>query len=88
MIVGQGTLSVPSMPRINKVMMVVGLKANLLSVGQICDSDYNVTFQKNTCNVLNKTGDCIMTSDRYSNKCYLVRIGKGSQSPSLCLIIK
>ena len=61
------------------------LKANLLSIIQICDNGLNVLFTKYECEILNGGGDCmcigVKTADNYygttpsiSNKCFSAKI--------------
>lgn len=33
-------------PSIDKILVVDGLKHNLLSISQLCDNEYNVIFEK------------------------------------------
>ena len=47
-VLGRGTLNVDSFSRFKNVLHVVGLKANLISISQICNLNLNVNFdQKN-----------------------------------------
>ena len=41
------------------VWYVDGLKANLLSISQICDNGLNVLFTKYECEILDGGGDCM-----------------------------
>ncbi|GKA50859.1 hypothetical protein Tco_0744055 [Tanacetum coccineum] len=52
---------------INKVYYVEGLNQNLLSVGQFCDADLEVAFQKSTCFVRDLQGNDLLTDNRGSN---------------------
>ena len=63
------------------------LKANLLSIIQICDNRLNVLFTKYECEILNGGGDCmcigVKTADNcygitpsISNKCFSVKINQ------------
>ena len=66
---------------------VDGLKANLLSISQICDNGLNVLFTKYECEILDGGGDCmcigVRTADNYygitpsiSNKCFSAKINQ------------
>ena len=46
MITCVGKVCVPPYPYIDNVLLVKGLKHNLLRISQLCDSGYNVTFNK------------------------------------------
>ena len=69
------------------VWYVDGLKANLLSINQICDNGLHVLFTKYECEILDDGGDCICVGIRtadncngitpsISHKCYNVNINK------------
>ena len=46
------------------------LKANLLSINQICDNGLNVLFTKYECVILNDGGNYICVGIRTANNCY------------------
>nr|GEZ83320.1 integrase, catalytic region, zinc finger, CCHC-type, peptidase aspartic, catalytic [Tanacetum cinerariifolium] len=46
---------------INRVYYVEGLNHNLFSVGQFCDADLEVSFQKSTCFVRDLQGNDLLT---------------------------
>ena len=43
-ILGRGTIALKGNAKAQEVLYVDGLKHDLLSVGQICDSNHNITF--------------------------------------------
>ena len=43
-IIDKGTVALKGRVKAQNVLYVQGLKHDLLSVGQICDSDYNIVF--------------------------------------------
>ena len=53
-IVGVGDIKIGSSPLIENVVLVEGLKHNLLSNSQICDKDFKVVFYDFTCDILDK----------------------------------
>ncbi|XP_057775493.1 uncharacterized protein LOC130994468 [Salvia miltiorrhiza] len=70
-VVGTGTLNVPGMPKLKNVMLVEGLKANLISISQLCDEQMTVIFDKDKCIV--KDGDKeYISGKRSSDNCYIV----------------
>ncbi|XP_057790804.1 uncharacterized protein LOC131007909 [Salvia miltiorrhiza] len=70
-VVGTGTLNVPGMPKLKNVMLVEGLKANLISISQLCDEQMTVIFDKDKCIV--KDGDEeYISGKRSSDNCYIV----------------
>ena len=58
---------------INDVFLVDGLKFNLLSVSQLCDSGNKVIFDKDKCTVQDeKTREVVITASRSNNVYSLV----------------
>ena len=53
-IIGIGNIQIGSSPLIENIVLVEGLKHNLLSIGQLCDKDFKVVFDDYTCNILCK----------------------------------
>lgn len=51
-------------PKLDGVPYVDRLKANLLSISQICDNQHRVNFSQNKCQVINKDGKVIITRHR------------------------
>ena len=48
-ILGKGSVGNPSSTTISDVLLVDGLKHNLISISQLCDKGYNVSFSKEFC---------------------------------------
>lgn len=71
-ITGVGTLNVAGLPKLKKVLLVNGLHENLISISQLCDQNWNVSFTKDNCNVLDNQKQCIMEGKRSSNNCYVL----------------
>ena len=72
MVIGSGLLKDPSMPELENVLLVDGLKVNLISISQLCDQNLFVKFTKNKYSVLDNTNSCVM-EDRISlDNCYLL----------------
>nr|GEY83188.1 integrase, catalytic region, zinc finger, CCHC-type, peptidase aspartic, catalytic [Tanacetum cinerariifolium] len=53
---------------INRVYYIEGLNHNLFSVGQFCDADLEVAFQKSTCFVRDLQGNDLLTGTSSVNK--------------------
>ncbi|XP_057785954.1 uncharacterized protein LOC131003485 [Salvia miltiorrhiza] len=70
-VVGTSTLNVPGMPKLKNVMLVEGLKANLISISQLCDEQMTVVFDKDKCIVKNGENEYI-SGKRSSDNCYIV----------------
>ena len=80
-------MDIPGLPIFEDVWYVDGLKANLLSISQICDNGLNVLFTKYECEILDGAGDCmcigVRTANNYygitqsiSNKCFSATINQ------------
>ena len=53
-------MNVDGLPRLKNVLHDEGLKANLMSISQLCDQKLNVKFTKNSYKVLNKSRDVVL----------------------------
>ncbi|XP_019157957.1 PREDICTED: uncharacterized protein LOC109154680 [Ipomoea nil] len=53
-IVGKGILNVPGLPHLDEVLLVNGLRANLISISQPCDQNWNACFNRDCCSVRDK----------------------------------
>ena len=56
---GIRTMDILGLQVFEDVWYVDGLKANLLSISQICDNKLNVLFTKYECEILDRGGDCM-----------------------------
>ncbi|KAA0068135.1 gag-pol polyprotein [Cucumis melo var. makuwa] len=52
-IIGKGTIDQPGLPYILNVKLGKGLSANLISISDLCDQGYSISFSKDRCNVMN-----------------------------------
>ena len=55
-ILGKGTIDILRLPLLTDVLYIKGLKANLLSITQICDENFLVQFSKKGCLILSEEG--------------------------------
>ena len=53
-VLGKRAIEVPGLPQSKDVLYIKGLKANLLSITQICDEDFLVQFSKKGCIIINE----------------------------------
>ena len=61
-IIGIGNIKIGASPLIENVVLVDGLKHNLLSISQLCDRGHKVVFDDSSCKIFDcKTNDCILT---------------------------
>ena len=67
-ILGKGSKGNPSTITISNVMLVEGLRHSLLSISQLCDNGYKVTFAKDCCIIAhNEKKDCVFKGLRDNN---------------------
>ena len=66
------SLNVPSLPKLRDVLLVDEIKANLISISQLCDQDLFVRFTKDKCIVLDQEYQHIMERNRSLDNCYLL----------------
>ncbi|XP_022891620.1 uncharacterized protein LOC111406424 [Olea europaea var. sylvestris] len=69
-ILGKGTVQMYGLPVISNVLYVEGLKLNLLSISQICDDDFEVSFVQKRCTVYDSSGGVVLEGVRTSDNCY------------------
>ncbi|KAL0715908.1 hypothetical protein Bca4012_065230 [Brassica carinata] len=68
---GKGTTCDSEVPRLVNVYFVKGLKANLISVSQLCDDGLTVVFTAVDCRAINQYGVTILQGIRSGNNCYM-----------------
>ncbi|CAM8904970.1 unnamed protein product [Rhodiola kirilowii] len=83
-VIGCGTLKVSDLPVLKDTLLVEGLKVNLLSIGQLCDSGHHVKFTHNSCQVIDKDGGTLMKGSRAARNCYLIG-STGTVASPACL---
>ncbi|XP_062114498.1 uncharacterized protein LOC133825594 [Humulus lupulus] len=71
-ILGRGDLVLKNLPVVKDVLYVKGLKANLLSISQLCDDHYTVNFSKSTCLVKSTDGCSVLSGTRSNDNCYML----------------
>ncbi|CAJ2667397.1 unnamed protein product [Trifolium pratense] len=84
---GIGRLIDHGLPKLENVLLVKGLTANLISISQLCDQGMKVNFTKNECLVSNNGGDILMRGVRSKDNCYLW-IPLEEANVSTCLLTK
>ncbi|KAG9453128.1 hypothetical protein H6P81_006032 [Aristolochia fimbriata] len=55
-VVGKGDLNDQGLPKLKNVLLVDGLKANLISISQLCDQNLYVKFTKDGCQLMTEKG--------------------------------
>nr|GFB16895.1 integrase, catalytic region, zinc finger, CCHC-type, peptidase aspartic, catalytic [Tanacetum cinerariifolium] len=85
-ILGYGDL-VQGTVTIKRVYYVEGLNQNLFSVGQLCDADLEVAFQKSTCYIRDLKGNDLLTGSRGTDL-YSISLKDTTSSNLICLMAK
>ena len=57
-VLGKVNMCVPGLPKLTNVCLVESLKANLISISQLCDENLFVRFTKKNCFVVNDREKC------------------------------
>ncbi|XP_060972330.1 uncharacterized protein LOC133038256 [Cannabis sativa] len=70
-IVGRGDVNVIGVAQLTNVLYVRGLKANLISIGQLCDDNLSVSFTKTQC-LVSSDGCVVLTGNRTIDQRYAV----------------
>ncbi|GJR42602.1 retrovirus-related pol polyprotein from transposon TNT 1-94 [Tanacetum coccineum] len=70
---------------ITRVYFIEGLGHNLFSIGQLCDSDLEVAFRRNTCFVRNLKGVHLLKENRTTNL-YTINLHEMAYASPICLI--
>ncbi|XP_060200433.1 uncharacterized protein LOC132628684 [Lycium barbarum] len=66
-VIGIGTITFDNSCDISNVWLVKGLKYNLLSVSQLCDSDLQIRFSKSGCVIEDSSGIKVLPGSRNKN---------------------
>nr|KYP33443.1 hypothetical protein KK1_045702 [Cajanus cajan] len=66
-IMGIGKIGINSYISIDNVLYVKGLKHNLLSINQLCESGYEVSFNKDKCTVSQTDSSILFMANRCNN---------------------
>ncbi|KAA0038999.1 envelope-like protein [Cucumis melo var. makuwa] len=69
-IIAKGNIAKDYLPCLNDVKYVDDLKANLISVSQLCDQGYSINFSKDSCVVINKDNQILVKGSRQADNCY------------------
>ena len=76
-VVGKCNIRYQGLPNPTDVLLVEGLKANLISISQLCDAQHQVQFSKIECSIFDKNGTCVMKVACTSDNCYRNTLGNG-----------
>nr|GEV62869.1 integrase, catalytic region, zinc finger, CCHC-type, peptidase aspartic, catalytic [Tanacetum cinerariifolium] len=85
-IIGYGDYHIGNVT-ISRVYFVEGLRHNLFSVGQFCDSDLEVAFRQHTCFIRNLESVDLLTGSQGKNL-YTLSLGDMMATSPICLLSK
>ena len=85
LIIEVGKIGIPPYPLVDNVLFVEGLKHNLLSISQLSDNGYDVSFNKDECIVHNNDGSLLFSTKRKDNL-YKIRLSELSDQNVSCLL--
>nr|GFA24522.1 integrase, catalytic region, zinc finger, CCHC-type, peptidase aspartic, catalytic [Tanacetum cinerariifolium] len=85
-ILGYGDL-VQGAVTIKRVYYIEGLNHNLFSIGQFCDADLEVAFQKSTCFICDLKGNDLLTGSRGTDL-YLITLQDTNSPNPICFVAK
>ncbi|KEH31445.1 transmembrane protein, putative [Medicago truncatula] len=66
--------------------IIDGLRHNLLSISQFCDSGYDVMFDKTNCTIINKNDESIIFKGRRKNNVYKINFSELVDEKVVCLL--
>jgi len=66
-IIGTGTIGKKHFPTLENVLLVDGLKTNLISVNQLCDKGMNVIFRPSKCIIIDREGNLLFEALKNEN---------------------
>jgi len=66
-ILGNGVIGNGSSFNIKNVLLVEGLKHNLISISQLCDKGFKVMFEPNNCLIYDAHGRIVLIGKRVNN---------------------
>ena len=85
-ILGSGVINNEASFIIHNVLLVEGLKHNLISISQLCDKSFKVVFEPNHCLIYDACGSIVLVGNRIKN-IYLLNLYHASFNIH-CLLIK
>jgi len=87
-ILGKSVVGNPSTTTIKDVMLIDGLKHNLLSISQFCDNGFAITFNTQCCIIQHNYDKDIMFKGLRVDNVYVLDLNDVSSSGVKCLIAK
>ena len=85
-IIGSGTVGNGSLPSITNVLLVEGLKYNLLSISQLSDNGYDIIFNKDSCKAMSQKDGFVLFNGKRRNNTYKIRLSDLKEQNVKCLM--
>lgn len=85
-ILGKGSVGNPSSTIIYDIILVEGLKHNLLGISQLCDKGYKITFINNCCMIEHNEKKDYSFKDLRVNNIYMLNENDVSLTSTKCLV--
>ena len=85
-IIGIGKVPISSFSCIENVLLVEGLKHNLLSIDQLCDKNFNVSFKSSICYVACPITNNVIFSRHKNKNVYVVDLDNIDINKLQCLV--
>ena len=86
-IIGIGNVGKESSPIIKNVLLVDGLKYNLLSIRQLCDKENKIIFDKDMCTIESINDDKILFIGQRIKNVYVSKIDDVEPTNGTCLSV-
>ena len=71
---GKGSIVITGCPKLDGVLYVEGLKADLLSISQMCNKDHKVNFHQDLCEIINKKRKVVIIGNRTIDNFYAINL--------------
>ncbi len=85
-IIGKDKIYITPSIFIENVLLVNGMKHNLLSISQFCDKGLKVTFEASACIIINPKNNSIVLIGQRQRNIYMVDLHELGKKNGLCLI--
>lgn len=85
LITGIGMIGMYAHLSIDNILFVEGLKGNLLSISQLCNNGYDVSFNKDEC-IVKKKDESMLFSAKRKRNLYRIKIGEVTNQNVSCML--
>ena len=85
-IIVSGTVGNGYLPSITNVLLVEGLKYNLLFISQLSDNGYDIIFNQDSCKVVSQKYGTVLFNGKKRNNSYKIRLSHLKEQNVKCLM--